>query len=86
MNRMTAYTLVGAPALTPLVLDSPHSGVQFPSDFDAIVSEFDLRDGEDCFVDELYLPATERGVPLWRRSFRAPISIRTVTPATSIST
>jgi N-formylglutamate amidohydrolase len=66
---MTAYTLVGAPALTPLVLDSPHSGAQFPADFDAIVSEFDLRDGEDCFVDELYLPATERGVPLLAAQF-----------------
>jgi N-formylglutamate deformylase len=48
----------------PLVLDSPHSGFAFPADFNAAVSEFDLRDGEDCFVDELYLPATERGVPL----------------------
>jgi len=48
----------------PLVLDSPHSGFQFPTDFDAVVSEFDLRDGEDCFVDELYMPATELGVPL----------------------
>ncbi len=47
-----------------LVLDSPHSGVDFPSDFDAAVSEFDLRDGEDCFVDELYLPAIEHGIPL----------------------
>ncbi len=51
-------------ARIPLVLDSPHSGFRFPSDFDAIVSEFDLRDGEDCFVDELYLPATELGIPL----------------------
>jgi N-formylglutamate deformylase len=48
----------------PLVLDSPHSGLRFPADFDAIVSEYDLRDGEDCFVDELYLPATEFGIPL----------------------
>ncbi len=47
-----------------LVLDSPHSGVDFPADFDAAVSEFDLRDGEDCFVDELYLPAIEHGMPL----------------------
>jgi len=47
-----------------LVLDSPHSGFEFPADFDAVVSEFDLRDGEDCFVDELYLPAVEHGVPL----------------------
>lgn len=48
----------------PLLLDSPHSGHRFPAGFDAIVSEFDLRDGEDCFVDELYRPALERGVPL----------------------
>jgi N-formylglutamate amidohydrolase len=48
----------------PLVLDSPHSGVDFPADFDASVSEFDLRDGEDCFVDELYLPAIEHGIAL----------------------
>ena len=48
----------------PLVLDSPHSGFSFPADFDAVVSEADLRDGEDCFVDQLYLPATELGVPL----------------------
>ena len=47
-----------------LVLDSPHSGMHFPADFDAVVSEFDLRNGEDCFVDELYMPATELGVPL----------------------
>jgi N-formylglutamate deformylase len=49
---------------TPLVLDSPHSGNAFPDDFGAAVSEFDLRDGEDCYVDELWLPATERGVGL----------------------
>jgi N-formylglutamate amidohydrolase len=53
-----------AAAAVPLVLDSPHSGREFPADFDAAVSEFDLREGEDCFVDELYLPATELGVPL----------------------
>jgi N-formylglutamate amidohydrolase len=66
---MTSHSLLGDMARTPLVLDSPHSGRQFPSDFDAIVSEFDLRDGEDCFVDELYLPATERGVPLLAAQF-----------------
>ncbi len=48
----------------PLLLDSPHSGFHFPADFDAVVSEFDLRDGEDCFVDELYMPATELGAAL----------------------
>jgi N-formylglutamate amidohydrolase len=53
-----------ASAAVPLVLDSPHSGRDFPADFEAAVSEFDLREGEDCFVDELYLPATGLGVPL----------------------
>ena len=53
----------------PLVLDSPHSGFRFPSDFDAVVGELDLRDGEDCFVDQLYLPATEFGVPLLAAEF-----------------
>jgi N-formylglutamate amidohydrolase len=48
----------------PLVLDSPHSGFDFPDDFGSVLSEFDLREGEDCFVDQLYLPATDRGVPL----------------------
>ena len=52
-----------------LVLDSPHSGVEFPADFDAAVSEFDLRDGEDCFVDQLYLPAVELGIPLLAARF-----------------
>ncbi len=51
-------------ARVPLVLDSPHSGFDFPADFGSVLSEFDLREGEDCFVDELYLPATERGVGL----------------------
>ncbi|MEQ1684338.1 MAG: N-formylglutamate amidohydrolase [Burkholderiaceae bacterium] len=53
----------------PLVLDSPHSGFEFPADMRATVKEFDLRDGEDCFIDELYLPATERGVALIAAQF-----------------
>jgi N-formylglutamate deformylase len=52
-----------------LLLDSPHSGHDFPADFDAVLSEFDLRDGEDSFVDELYLPATELGVALIAAQF-----------------
>ena len=69
----------------PLLLDSPHSGHDFPADFGAAVSEFDLRDGEDCFVDELYLPATERGVALLAALRRAPTSTSTAMPATSTS-
>jgi N-formylglutamate amidohydrolase len=64
-NDHPAYRLHGpAEPRTPLLLDSPHSGFDFPGDFGAAVSEFELRDGEDCFVDELWLPATERGVGL----------------------
>lgn len=54
----------------PLLLDSPHSGHDFPPDMRAAISEFDLRDGEDCFIDELYRPATERAV--WLLAARFP--------------
>lgn len=47
---------------TAVVLDSPHSGSTFPADFGAAVSEYELRDGEDCFIDELYLPAVALGI------------------------
>ena len=53
----------------PLVLDSPHSGRRFPADFNAIVSEWDLRAAEDCYIDELYAAAPEFGVPLLAAHF-----------------
>ena len=55
--------------MVPLVLDSPHSGHDFPADFDAIVSEAELREAEDCYVDELYAAAGELGVPLLAAKF-----------------
>jgi N-formylglutamate deformylase len=71
MNPADDILLVHGPAVPrwPVVLDSPHSGTRFPSNFDAIVSRFDLRDGEDCFVDELWLPAAARGIPLLAAQF-----------------
>ena len=48
----------------PVVLDSPHSGRELPADFGTVLGEFDLRNAEDCYVDRLYLPATERGITL----------------------
>jgi N-formylglutamate deformylase len=48
----------------PLVLDSPHSGFVMPADFGSARTAAELRDGEDCFIDELWLPATASGVPL----------------------
>ena len=55
--------------MAPLVLDSPHSGHDFPADFDAIVSEAQLRESEDCYVDQLYAAAHELGVPLLAAAF-----------------
>jgi len=65
MNPSSVLILEGpAEPVVPLVLDSPHSGRDFPADFDAVVSPFDLRDGEDCYVDDLYRPCTEQGIAL----------------------
>ena len=55
--------------MLPLVLDSPHSGREFPADFDAIVSEAELREAEDCYVDELWAGARELGAPLLAAAF-----------------
>ena len=66
---MTPLHIHGSATGAPLVLDSPHSGSEFPADFDATVSEFDLRETEDMFVDELYRPAAELGVPLLAATF-----------------
>lgn len=53
----------------PLVLDSPHSGARMPADFDTVRSAAELREGEDCFIDELWRPAIARGVPLLAAQF-----------------
>ena len=57
----------------PLVLDSPHSGAVRPADFDTVLDDAALRTAEDSFVDELYRPATQRGVTLlaaqWSRVY-----------------
>ena len=69
MSRAAVEIHGPATPQVPLLLDSPHSGFVFPADFNAAVSEFDLRDGEDCFIDELYRPAAERGVALIAAQF-----------------
>jgi N-formylglutamate amidohydrolase len=48
----------------PLVLDSPHSGSEYPEDFDAAVPLELLRQAEDSFVDELYASAPSFGATL----------------------
>jgi N-formylglutamate amidohydrolase len=55
----------------PLVLSSPHSGLDYPADFIA-ASRLDpvtLRRSEDSFVDELFAAAPELGAPLIRALF-----------------
>lgn len=65
-----------AAAAIPLVLDSPHSGHAFPDDFGAVVTEAELREGEDCYIDELYAGGPELGAPLlaalWPRTYLDP--------------
>lgn len=60
-----AYVIHGPrEAELPLVLDSPHSGNRFPEDFGHVVSEQELRDGEDCYVDQLFEAGPRLGAPL----------------------
>ena len=48
----------------PLVLDSPHSGTDYPADFGANVALEKLRQSEDSFVDELFASGPEFGATL----------------------
>lgn len=53
-----------AEALAPVVVDSPHSGRDYPEDF-GHAAPFDLlRRAEDAFVDELIADAPAEGAPL----------------------
>jgi N-formylglutamate deformylase len=65
---MKPFDLAGA-AGSPLVLDSPHSGHDFPADFDACVTEHELREGEDVYVDELWSAGPSLGIPLLSARF-----------------
>lgn len=47
---------------TPLVLDSPHSGVNYPDDFGHTVDFMTLRQAEDTHVERLYEFAPSLGV------------------------
>ncbi|MGL4233091.1 MAG: N-formylglutamate amidohydrolase [Casimicrobium sp.] len=51
-------------ASIPLVLDSPHSGVRYPADFDYTCDFAQLRKAEDTDVDDLYADAPSLGATL----------------------
>jgi len=53
----------------PLVFDSPHSGQDYPPDFDYACDFADLVGTEDRFVDELFSDAPQYGAPLLRALF-----------------
>ncbi|MGH7125619.1 MAG: N-formylglutamate amidohydrolase, partial [Stellaceae bacterium] len=51
-------------AEVPLVFDSPHSGTDYPEDFDHTCPRHVLRTAEDTYVDELYAAASTHGATL----------------------
>lgn len=53
----------------PLVLDSPHSGSDYPDDFKPAVPLAQLRQAEDSHVDELYAAGPSLGATLVRARF-----------------
>ncbi|MCH9019830.1 MAG: N-formylglutamate amidohydrolase [Proteobacteria bacterium] len=68
----TAYEILRPARQTaPLVLSSPHSGRDYPSEFVAEVrlDALSLRRSEDSFVDELFAAAPGLGAPLIRALF-----------------
>lgn len=53
----------------PLVFDSPHSGTQYPADFDSVVPHLTLRRAEDTHVEALYAAAPAHGAVLIAAEF-----------------
>jgi N-formylglutamate deformylase len=53
----------------PLVMDSPHSGAQYPEDFEHSISRTHLRSLEDAFVDELFHDSPRHGATFLRALF-----------------
>lgn len=67
---MTPYKInepVGA--ISAVVLDSPHSGKNFPADFGHQLTEPQLRSGEDVDIHVLYEQAPAKGAPLLEALF-----------------
>ncbi len=53
----------------PLVLDSPHSGTDYPDDFGYACDYQVLRRGEDTYIHELYASAPDHGATLMAANF-----------------
>src|SRR4051812_20002969 len=63
--------LAPAEQILPLVLASPHSGIEYPADLIAAsrLDAHSLRRSEDSFVDEIFAGAADLGAPLLRARF-----------------
>ncbi len=53
----------------PLIFDSPHSGTNYPADFDHVIDRKVLRRSEDTFIEELYDYVPEQGATLLHALF-----------------
>ncbi|MBL6945828.1 MAG: N-formylglutamate amidohydrolase [Rhodospirillales bacterium] len=53
----------------PVIFDSPHSGTDYPEDFQYSASETILRMGEDTYIEELYAAAPELGASFLQAHF-----------------
>ena len=59
----------GRGVVVPVVFDSPHSGTNYPSDFNHVVPTETLRRAEDMYVDELFASAPAYGATLIAAQF-----------------
>jgi N-formylglutamate deformylase len=63
--KQTFFTLTpDAQKTLPLVFDSPHSGIEFPSGFVCLASTEQLKTGWDAFVDQLWESSVKYGATL----------------------
>jgi N-formylglutamate deformylase len=53
----------------PLVLDSPHSGTEFPTEFRPIAPFSEVRPPEDSYIDDIFERAPSLGAALLRALF-----------------
>ncbi|WP_237173453.1 N-formylglutamate amidohydrolase [Paracandidimonas lactea] len=69
-DEFAPYTLSYPSRSTiPLVCDSPHSGTQYPADFQPALAMALLRSGEDTFVEELWQAVPSVGGTLLAANF-----------------
>ena len=65
MSGVAGSYVIERPAAAPrLVYDSPHSGRQYPPDFDTVATREQLRWAEDAYVDDLLRPGVAFGAVL----------------------